>query len=314
MIDLLILTNESDYSLDRVIHWLDQNEPGMRIKRVNRECLAPLREMSAILGQPDWSVQEAPRVAWLRQLLPERDPYGQSPSPTEIDDILVRRRQWLAWTHLFNHLGTRWVNDPLRTYWAESKVSQLALASRTGFNVPKTLLTCDRNEAKTFISKSGPCIVKSIAGAFWEFSDQSFVFTAKAEKALESDAESWLEQPVFVQERIDGSHEARLFVIGHDVVGACRPRVSLDWRTNPNVPWVPWNPDRETVEQAVSYVQVFGLDYGAFDFILGYKKRPSPIFLEFNPSGEFGFLDHVLYRKPSQMLGQLLARLASEDI
>ena len=269
--------------------------------------------MSAVLDRSDWSVQEVPRVAWLRQLLPERDPYGPLPTPAEIDDILVGRRQWLAWTHLFSNLGTRWMNDPKRTHRAESKVCQLAVASRTEFDVPRTLLTCDRNEAKSFTSKFGPCIVKSISAAFWEFSEQSFVFTANAEKALKYDAESWQAQPVFVQERIDGSHEARLFVIGRDVVGACRPRGSLDWRTDPNIDWIPWNPDRKTVERAVSYTQEFGLDYGAFDFILGSKTYPGPVFLECNPSGEFGFLDDVLDQQPSQKLGRLLAQITSAD-
>ena len=292
---------------------LDENEPGLTVQRINRECPDPFSSMSAVLGRPGWRVQKTPRVAWLRQLLPERDPYKPSPAPAEVDDILVHRRQWLAWTHLFGNLGTRWMNDPARTYRAESKVLQLAAARRAGFDMPRTLLTCDREEARSFSSEFGPCVVKSITAASWEFSDQSFVFTADADEAFAADAESWQVQPVFVQERIDGSHDARLFVIGPDVVGARRPRASLDWRTDPNVDWTPWNPDRGTVDRAVSFAHEFGLDYGAFDFILGSKVHRGPVFLECNPSGEFGFLDDVLDRKPSQMIGRLLARLASAD-
>lgn len=86
VIDLLLLTNESDHTLDRVIRWLCQNEPEMSVQRINRECPAGFDMMSAFLDAPDWRVRgSAPRVTWLRQLLPERDPYGPVPKPDEID-------------------------------------------------------------------------------------------------------------------------------------------------------------------------------------------------------------------------------------
>ena len=297
-----------------MIRWLGRNQPELSVQRINRECPARFGMMSAVLDEPDWRARgSAPRVAWLRQLLPERDPYGPKPTPDEIDDILVRRRQWLAWTHLFSNLGTRWLNDPVRTYAAESKVRQLAVATQVGFDVPRTLLTCDRDEAVRFNEAHGPCIVKSVAGAFWEFSDQSFVFTTDADEALGAEAESWQAQPVFVQQRIDGSHDARLFVVGNEVTGARRDRRALDWRTDPYVDWAPWSPDRPTAERALCYVREFGLDYGAFDFILGSNgRREGPVFLECNPSGEFGFLDDALDRKPSELIGRLLARLVSD--
>lgn len=313
MIDLLLLTNERDYSLDRVVLWLSDNKPDLRVRRINREGLVTLGGMSAVLDKPGWKVDgDAPKVAWLRQFLPERDPHASGLSPADIDDILVNRHQWLAWMRLLDDVGTRWVNDPTRTHQAEFKMLQLSLASRVGFPVPQTLVTSDLQEAKAFVSKVGPSVVKSISAAFWEFSDQSFVFTADSERALKSDAASWQVQPVFVQERIDGSHEARLFVIGSDVLAAYRPRTTLDWRTDPEVEWSPWNPDQPTVERALCFAQQFELDYGAFDLILGSKAHSEPVFLECNPAGEFGFVDDVLGCQPSEMIGRLLTRLVGE--
>jgi hypothetical protein len=131
VIDLLLLTNESDYSLDRVIHWLQQNEPELKVRRVNRENPAQLAALSAALADHGWSACETPKAAWLRQLLPERDAYGPALGPAEIDEILVRRRQWLGWTHVIGSLGTRWMNDPATTSRAESKVRQLARIFRS---------------------------------------------------------------------------------------------------------------------------------------------------------------------------------------
>ncbi len=159
-------------------------------------------------------------------------------------------------------LGTRWLNDPMLTERAESKVFQLAAARRCGFDVPRTLLTCDRDVARDFDSQHGPSVVKSITTAFWEFSDQSFVFTTDAEEALAVDVEAWLAQPVFVQERIDGSHDVRLFVIGDEAVAACRERGSLDWRSDPEGAWTPWTPDPDIVGAAHLFIKEFGLDYG----------------------------------------------------
>lgn len=294
-----------------MIRWLRGHHPELRVQRINRES-SSASDFSALLDSRGWRVREAPRVVWLRQFLPERDPYGPSPTPAEIDDILIGRRQWLAWTHLFSSLGSRWVNSPDLVYRAESKVHQIAVAIRVGFEVPKTLLTNDRDEAKAFSSADGPCIVKSVASAFWEFSDQSFVFTADGQEALAVGAESWKPQPVFVQQRIYGTHEARLLVAGGRICGARRDRTSLDWRTDPRVEWTPWVPDQATAECAAEYMRHVGLDYGAFDLILGSEYHSGPVFLECNPSGEFGFLDDALRGKPTHMIGRLLVSLALE--
>ena len=270
--------------------------------------------MSAVLGDSGWEVSgDEPRVVWLRQFLPERDPFAPAPSGSDIDDILVNRQQWLAWMRLLSDLGSRWINDPIRTHQAEFKVLQLSVAKRVGFPVPQTLLTSNLQDARDFVSTIGPCVVKSITAAFWEFSDQAFVFTVDAGRALSSDVTSWQVQPVFVQERIDGSHEARLFVIGGKALGACRPRTALDWRSDPDVEWSSWNPDQPTLERALRYVRRFDLDYGAFDLILGSKVYSDPVFLECNPSGDFGFLDDVLCQQPTKLLGQLLTQLARQE-
>lgn len=310
MTDILLLTHESDFALDRVISWLHRQAPDLSIERVNREQLEPLGQYSATIEPVGWNLHNIPRVVWLRQLLPERDPFGPSPSAKQIDDILICRRQWLAWTHLFNNVDVQWLNDPANVVTAESKVRQLAVAANCGFVVPRTLLTNNHAEAMSFTSQTGPCIVKSLTTAFWEFSDQSFVFTTTAEQALAVDASEWTEQPVFVQERVQGTHEGRLLAIGNAVVGACRRRSTVDWRTDPTITWTRWHPTTEIINRALSYLGHFGLHYGAFDFILDDRHENAPVFLECNPAGEFGFLDDLLDKQPSSLLGELLVSLA----
>ena len=311
MTDILLLAHESDFALDRVISWLHQEAPRIDVVRINRERFEHLSDFSATLEHTGWQIDDLPRVVWIRQMLPERDPYGPVPSAKEIDDILVQRRQWIAWSQLLVSMGVRWLNCPTKAFVAESKIRQLAVATECGIAVPQTLLTNDRAHAESFTSRVGPCVVKSIATAYWEFSDQSFVFTTSAEDALSFPSSTWAAQPVFVQQQVPGTHDARVLVIGDRALGACRPRSSLDWRTDPAVPWTPWRPDSVTVDRCRCFLRRFSLEYGAFDFITHPDMSIEPVFLECNPAGEYGFLDGILDNQPSILIGQQLVEMTA---
>ena len=308
MIDVLILSNELDFSADRVIRQLTNCEPDISILRINREEMGTADRFTATLGRSGWLIEHAPKVIWLRQVLPERNTFRDSPSTEEIDDILVRRRQWLAWLDIFEELGKSWVNVPSKAYVAESKIRQLSVANQLDFEVPTTILTSNREHAITFVSRFDRCIVKALSTAFWEFSDQSFMFTVDAEQAVASETGLWEAQPVLVQEHINGTRDARLLYVGGRVMGASRPRTSLDWRTSSGVSWSRWIPDRDTVIKTNQYMETLGLNYGAFDFVLGSKAHSGPVFLECNPSGEFGFMDDILYNEPSRSVAQMLLK------
>lgn len=308
---ILILSNESDFALDRVIRHL-RSDSVVDVRRFNRETPDALTPTHFNLGPRGWTAKEPPAAAWLRQWLPERDPYGPRPTLGEVDEILIRRRQWLAWTGLFGEVGTTWFNDPLRTHEAESKMRQLAVASSVGLKCPRSLVTHQRDAAVQFQSDVGRSIIKSAATAFWEFTDQSFVFTSELDsRSLDANEDEWTAQPVLIQERVEGDYDARGFYVAGSVVGARRPRTSLDWRTDPHVEWEPWDVDSATVRSVQNYASRFGLDYGAFDFILPKATRGEPVFLECNPSGEFGFLDDVLEGAPSRLIAQRLSELAT---
>ncbi|MXZ79174.1 MAG: hypothetical protein F4Z06_13005 [Acidimicrobiia bacterium] len=311
MIDVFILTNELDFSADRVIHQLRNYKSDINIVRINREDLRTADRFTTSLDQPGWLIEQIPKVTWLRQILPERNTFRNSPSVKEVDDILVKRRQWLAWLDIFEEMGTNWMNVPSKTHYAESKIRQMSLANRLGFEVPKTMITCSREDAIEFVSQFEQCIVKALATAFWEFSDQSFMFTVDAGQAIAADAKSWASQPVIVQEHIQGSYDARLLYVDGRIMGASRPRTSLDWRTSSEISWSRWTPGRDIMMKTSQYMETFGLSYGAFDFILESQKHLGPVFLECNPSGEFGFMDELLCSEPSQSTAQSLLKKSS---
>ncbi len=312
MIDVLILSNELDFSADRVIHQLRSYRPSIGIFRINRENMGTADRFTTYLDDSGWMTEQMPKVTWLRQVLPERDTFRKSPSVKEIDEILIKRRQWLAWLDILEDLGTNWMNTPSKAHFAESKIRQLSLANRLNFEIPKTIVTSNREHAAEFSSGFSRTIVKSLSTAFWEFSDQSFMFTVDAEQAIVADTELWEAQPVFVQEHIQGTHDARLLYVGGKIMGASRPRTSLDWRTSSEVSWSRWVPDEDTVINVGHYMNIFDLSYGAFDFVLGSQVYPGPVFLECNPSGEFGFMDDALCGEPSRSVAQMLLRKVAD--
>lgn len=213
---ILILTNERDFAADEVVHWL--NKIGADVERLNIEAA----QSKAI---PAWSpkgegVPTDRTVVWWRQFETDRRPDGLD----ELDDILVDRAQWRAWISTLANGTAIWVNDLWAARRAENKVEQLRVARDVGFSVPATIITNDPAEAEAFRVATGPCVIKTLASAYFSFSDQSFVFTeALDDTALQLDG--WHRVPVVVQALVAGGLDARVVAFGNRCYGAkCRAK------------------------------------------------------------------------------------------
>ena len=281
---ILILTNERDFAADLVIRRL--GERGVPVERWNAEDdrVVEWRLESAQLDPP-------PRAVWLRQFLPEP---ARASTVREVDEFLVAREQWRAWlTDLAELPGPHWMNPLWAARRAENKLAQLRVARACGLDVPRTLLTNDRKRALLHQSAVGPCVVKSVASAYFPFSDSSFMFTVKLARAAELADADWASQPVLVQEAIPKTADVRVFVVG-DFAAAASTRVeATDWRTAAgDARWEPLDAPRRVIESCRNYLQELGLAYGAFDFVV--DENAGWWFLECNQAGEFAFADRPL--------------------
>lgn len=197
----------------------------------------------------------------------------------------------------------RWINDPLADARAEDKLLQLAAASRAGLRIPETLVTNDPAEVRAFFARLEGRVVTKMLTPFSISLDGStpFVFT-HAVSAADLDALSGLRQsPMVFQERIPKARELRVaYVDGRCFSGALDAsryeEIAVDWRA-PQVAeaGVAWERDalpRDVEQRLGALMHALGLAFGAIDLI----RTPGGehVFLEVNPTGEWGMLERDL--------------------
>jgi glutathione synthase/RimK-type ligase-like ATP-grasp enzyme len=296
--DVLVLSNERDFAADAVIGRLHELE--VPVRRLNAEQLHA--------SAPPWTLEDDARYAatiWWRQALPEP---RSARSVAEADEDAVLADQWRAFLSAFDHPDTRWVNPLWQGRAAEDKIRQLRVARDVGMSVPPTLVTNSAAEAAAFRSAQKDCVVKTLRGAYFGRSDQSFMFTQALTQEMLDLQSHWREQPLIVQKRIAPRTDIRCFVVDGRLVGAGSATANQhdDWRLAPHeVSWRPFDPPAPIADQAVAYSEALGLNYCALDFAADVE---SIWFLEGNQAGEFAWLDQLLALGVANAIADALAR------
>jgi hypothetical protein len=149
-----------------------------------------------------------------------------------------------------------------------NKVSQLALARAHGFEIPRTVVS---NEREWLLADVDGRVAKPVGGGG---------YCVPLEDALSAVEGAAAPQPAFVQERLVGP-EVRAYVVGEAVWSWEIVTEALDHRTDPRCPVraVALAPEVQT--RLVGLARALGLDFAAADF----KRRPGeaePVFLEIN--------------------------------
>lgn len=297
---LFVLSNERDFSCDEVVRRIDTDT--IYVERINIESAlsSPVRP---------WSTTVPPYAdaVWWRQF------YLEHPvtDVTAIDDLLVQRSQWSAWLEALNHPQSSWVNPLWPARRAENKLLQLKTAADVGFNIPNTVVTNDPSEAEQFGHRYGSAVVKALTAPYFEFSSQSFAFTAPLDEALRFDSDQWYAQPVIVQSRITEGFDVRVIAFGGREFVARAPRERLDWRTGQQVGWHVCSIPTWVSHACRKYLDRMGLRFGAFDLI---HDGATWWFLECNQAGEWGWLDRELSLGVAAKLSEYLKALARAQL
>lgn len=282
---VLLLTNDHDFAADRVVELL--RERGTEVDRWHLGSASTDPGLTVT-----WRPEDPPAVAnydsvWLRQFLPEMEPAQTLP---EVDDLLVTREQWRTWlSDCAEAPAVRWMNPLWAARRAENKLLQLREARVAGLSVPATVVTNSRAVAAAHAAKVGPCVVKTVAGAFNAFSDSSFVFTRPLKDALQASEQSWAEQPLVVQQEISLRVDVRVIVVGDHMAAAATQVAGSDWRlSSADAAWTGYQLDDAKRDACLRLVSQLGLVYGALDFA---DDGNQLWFLECNQAGEFAFID-----------------------
>ncbi|MFS8200611.1 ATP-grasp ribosomal peptide maturase [Streptomyces sp. CWNU-52B] len=201
--------------------------------------------------------------------------------------------------------GARYINHPWRNRDAEYKPAQLAAAVRSGLRVPPTLLTNDPERARQFAHDYGPVIYKPLRNT--DYSDRDgHGLTVWVEEVEPQAIGAGVTQTMHLfQQRVNKTADIRLTAVG-DRLFPVRIDGSpgLDWRRHyDELAYAPLDTPPDVAKGVGTYMNAFGLTYGAFDFGLDPDGRWW--WYECNPNGQYAWL-------PAPFTDRITAAIADE--
>lgn len=205
------------------------------------------------------------------------------------------------------------LDDPLKMEWANRKQLQLQVAKNMGLTIPNTLITNEAEAVKKFYRENPHGVITKMQASFaiMQQGQEQVVFT----NSVNEDALDELEQirfcPMTFQENVPKKLELRTIIVGNKLFTASVDSQKAsdakdDWRKKGLSfvnDWEKFDLPAEVEESLLKFMQHFGLNYGAFDFIL--TPDDQLYFLEINTAGEFYWLE----RKPGFPISESLAGL-----
>lgn len=301
---ILIISNKWDITVDYVISELRKRNA--KFLRINTEDL--IYEQVAITFQDfnisiskqgkTYDLTNSIKVIWNRRPGRPFDNIDANDRPSLAIQNFVGD-QWFSWLEALQLIpGVTWINNPQTNDSMESKPRQLLLASQVGFLIPNTIITNGPDHIRQFAKKnSDSLIVKALYSPLIEEPDKDFfIFTNELNIAdLNSDKEIKISPSIF-QQSLRPKIDYRVTVIG-DIVFSVKINnlidnnlSNIDWRVEKNnlsfsSCVLPLNIEM----MCKKFVKDSGLIFGAIDLV---EHNGQFYFLEINPNGEWGWLQH----------------------
>lgn len=191
-------------------------------------------------------------------------------------------------------LPARWINHPSTLADAEYKPRQLAVAAGLEMAVPPTLITNRAEAVREFASRCGELIVKPLAEPIIEEAGTyTPVWTRRVTEAELARLTRVETTAHLFQRWIPKAYEVRLTVVGAQLfpvaIHASSEHARVDWRSDHDaLTYRVIDCPPAIADQVIRFLEVFGLCYGAFDFVVTEEGRW--IFLECNGAGQWGWL------------------------
>ena len=316
---VLLLTHGGDfYTVDLVSQALARR--GVRPVRFNTDLFPSSVKLSARAGDEraahlytesgeQISASEV-RGVWARKL-------WSSQMAADLDEryrLMCVRESAAALEGFLDALhDARWVNDLQRQRAAENKQRQLRMAARAGLRVPRTLVTNDPAAARQFFAETeGQTVAKLLRPLTVSMEAvQPFVYTSRVSEEDLASAETLRHSPMVFQELIPKARELRVAcVAGETFVGALEAsgtsRGQTDWRraAPDECRWQKADLPAEVSSVLQALMSELGLVFGAVDLIC--TPSGEHVFLEVNPSGEWGMLERDLGLPISEAIAEAL--------
>lgn len=311
---ILLVTSKHDLAADLI--FLELKRRNVSFLRLNSEefpvkilmSWAPFAEKEIIINEQSFSLNGIKSV-WFRK--------AEAPNlPVDIisqgsrDYLLNNVNRFL--TGFWEDTNWLWINKPSKIQAGENKLYQLSIAKQLELPIPKTVITNNPKTVREFIEAHGNVIVKSIAPPVVEAENSRWgLFTHAVTLQDVSDDMSVRISPCIFQERINRKSDLRITVVGEKVFAAeiivdDRERDNPDWRSiDPQyLKYKPFKLPAKLSNYCINFLSELGLSFGAFDFIL--TDNGDIVFIEVNPSGQWGWIEHETGLPITKELANLL--------
>lgn len=182
----------------------------------------------------------------------------------------------------------------------QNKFEVLLKAQACGLIIPESIITTRKNFLQEPSFKLKPIITKSIGDILFispEGEDHEIaVLTTDLSERRNSLADQFF--PSLMQEKIEKLFELRIFYLDGEcytmaIFSQGNAQTKVDFRQydyqNPNR-WVPFEVDKPVKNKLQKLMKMLNLNTGSIDMI--YNNKGEYIFLEVNPSGQFGMTSY----------------------
>ncbi len=188
-----------------------------------------------------------------------------------------------------------WMNRPSAVAASANKLRQLARAKAFKFRIPDTLVTNCPKAARDFVGQRASIAKPVVSGGLTDDGRRDAVYTTPVTRDDFSDDDSVRAAPMILQERIANAFDLRVTVVGSRVFATrilARDRDDeTDWRAvDPSrIAYEPYVLPAPLEANCIALVKAFSLSFGALDFVV--TPDGDHVFLELNPSGQWGWLE-----------------------
>ena len=293
IVDVLIVSSIYDFSTDLVVQELENR--GVNYFRLNKENFGTYRLtidienrlLEVIANGESYKVTSATKSIYYRQPVFLRN----TPSNSLTIDEQLSRSQWMGFLRsLVIFEKAAWLNRPEATYLAETKAYQLVVAEDIGFKIPATLIGNDANKFQQF---KGQVIIKSLDTILLRESNDCLFTYSTIKETSELNDQNIASAPLTVQEYVTQKTDIRVTVIGDKLVAVIITSeghgIEEDWRTVDRdlVEYTEIELPKEIENHCFELLRKLKLNFGAIDLLLSNDEF---IFVEINPTGEWGWL------------------------
>lgn len=207
----------------------------------------------------------------------------------------AREQADAALLNVVSALPVRWINNPHHDRLASHKPQQLVAAARAGLRVPRSIITNDPDEARSFAEQvGGPVVCKPVVGGRLDAGGRSLMVATHVLDTTTID-DSLRLTAHYLQEQIPKDHEVRLTVVDGGMfparISTTTAAARTDWRTDPggldlSVAHLPGQ-----VAAAVRrFMASYRIGFGAFDFAV--TPAGEWVFFECNPAGTWAWVEN----------------------